>query len=116
MRAGLSSARSSNRNSGKGLALHGMAAAGEPGLAAALGQCAHPADEGLALGRRDHATGVEEIEQMARLHALVVGGQRQRLRSLEQHPAFLFRIPEMALERARVCDLEVEGRELALSL
>ena len=38
-----------------------------------------PADIGGALGDADRAARVEQVEQVARLEALVVGGQRQRL-------------------------------------
>ena len=48
----------------------------QPGLAAALRQRAHPADIGGPLGDADDAARVEQVEQVARLDALVIGGQR----------------------------------------
>src|SRR3546814_17546359 len=49
-----------------------------PGLAAGLGEGTHAADVGLALGHRDDPARVEQVEGMARLHALVIGGPRHR--------------------------------------
>src|SRR5579864_4250875 len=51
--------------------------AGQPRLAAALRQLAHPEDIGGALGHADDAARVQEIEHMAGLDALVVGRQRE---------------------------------------
>ena len=50
-----------------------VAAALQPALAAALGQGAYAADIGGAFGDADDPARVQQIEQMARLHALVVG-------------------------------------------
>ena len=44
----------------------------EPPLAAALGQCPDTPDVGLALGHRNGAPGVQQIEQMTGLQALVI--------------------------------------------
>ena len=49
----------------------------EPGFGAGLGQRAHAADVGGALGDADHAARVQQVEQVAGLEALVVGRQRQ---------------------------------------
>src|SRR5262245_23804230 len=49
----------------------------QPGRAAGLGEVAHAQDVALALGHRDDAAGVEQVEDMARLDALVVGRERQ---------------------------------------
>ena len=49
----------------------------EPALAAGFGERAHAADIGGALGDGDHAARVEQVEGVARLDALVIGGQRQ---------------------------------------
>ena len=51
----------------------------EPRLAAGLGQFAHAQDVALPLGDRDHAARVEQIEDVARLDALVVGRQRHQV-------------------------------------
>src|SRR3954469_2986480 len=49
----------------------------QPGLAAGLGEFTHAQNVALALGDRDHAAGVEQIENVAGLDALVIGRQRQ---------------------------------------
>src|SRR4051812_31110574 len=50
---------------------HGL----EPGGAAGLGKLAHTQDIALALGHRDDAAGVEQIEDVRGLDALIVGRQ-----------------------------------------
>src|SRR3569832_674716 len=50
----------------------------QPGLAAGLGELADAQDVALALSDGDDAAGVEQIEDVARLDALVVGRQRHR--------------------------------------
>ena len=66
---------------------------GEPGLAAGLGEGADAQDVGGALGDTDGAAGVEQVEKVARLQALVIGGQRQMV--VDQLAAFLFGIGKM---------------------
>src|SRR5262249_49597635 len=83
------------------------AAAGEPGLAAAFGQSAHPGDIGLALGHRDDAARIQQIEDVARLQALVIGGERQRRLMIEQPGADLLRILELAKQDLRIARLEI---------
>src|SRR5258706_15363424 len=117
MGAGISSDRSSRRNSAIVSARLGRAAAtGEPALATAFGQRAYPADIGLALGHRDHAAGIQQIEQMARLHALIVCGQRQRRWPIQQDAAFPLGVLEMTEKHRGIGDLEVVGGELAFGL
>ena len=78
MRAGISSESSSSSSSAIAQACAEMTAGAQPGLGAGLGQRAHAADVGGALGHADHAARVEQVEQVAGLQALVVGRQRQR--------------------------------------
>ena len=78
----------------------------EPGGAAGLGELAHPENVALPLGHRDHTARVEKVEDVARLDALVVGGQGHQVATvrgapLEQRPAFGFRVLEM-LEQDRI--------------
>src|SRR5688572_9811205 len=49
----------------------------QPRGTARLGEVAHAQDVALALGHGDDAAGVQQVEDVARLDALVVGGQRQ---------------------------------------
>src|SRR5215472_9762470 len=83
MRAGISSENSSNRRSGivkNPKAGSGAAAGGlEPGFAAGAGQIAHPQDVALPLGHRYDAARIEQVEQVARLDALVIGRQRHQV-------------------------------------
>src|SRR5262249_14374713 len=103
MRAGISSASSSSRNSAMALAhLRRRAVARQPACAATLGQGTYAGDVGLAFGRGDHATRIQQVEQMACLHALIVSRQRQWLWPVEQHAAFPFRVLEMAQENVGV--------------
>src|SRR5882757_783371 len=50
-----------------------------PRFAAGLGQLADAQDVALAFGYRDHAAGVEQVEDVACLDALVVGRQRHQV-------------------------------------
>ena len=54
-------------------------AALDPGFAAALGQGADAADISGTFGNADHAAGIEKVEQMAGLDALVIGRQGKLL-------------------------------------
>ena len=63
-----------------------LTAARQPGLAAGLGQRAHAADVGGALGDADDAAGVQQVEEVAGLDALVVGRQHQRLSAAPAAP------------------------------
>src|SRR5262249_45112235 len=98
---------SSSRNSPMALARHrdegGLlagrrrrTATGEPGLAATLGQSAHPGDISLALGHRDDAARIQQVEDVARLPAVIIGGQRQSGLALEELGAGRLRVAEMA--------------------
>src|SRR3546814_10752232 len=87
-----------------------------PGLAAGLGEGTHAADVGLALGHRDDPARVEQVEGMARLHALVIGGQRHRpplvVGELQDRLALrlgVLEVPDQDIGRG---DLEIEGGEL----
>ena len=93
-----------------------MAAAAQPGLAAGPRQRPHPADVGGALGDADHAAGVQQVEQVARLQALVVGRQRQGGVAREQRLALGLGVGELAEQPLGVGRLEIEGRVLALGL
>src|SRR6185437_924879 len=84
----------------------------EPRLAAGFRQGADAADIGGALGDADDAAGVEEVEEMARLQALVVGRKRQAL--VDEGGAFRLGVAEMREQPAGVGVFEIEGGELAL--
>src|SRR5438067_2386987 len=94
---------------------------GEPGVAARLRERAHPADIGGALGDADNAAGIEQIEQVACLQALVVGRQRQlwpvgtRLPGTQQRVALPLGILEMLGQDAGISALKIVGGELALA-
>src|SRR5690606_19619735 len=92
IRAGISSESSSSRKSAMGINSHSHRLVSDtrtslascrppvllhPGAAGALRELADAADIGLALGDRDHAAGLQGVEDVARLDRLVVGGQRQ---------------------------------------
>src|SRR5436309_2560449 len=85
---------------------------GQPGLAARLGERADAADIGGALGHADDAARVEQVEEMARLQALIVSRQRQL--ALDQSGAFRLGVAEMRQQLGGVRVLEIIGRELAL--
>src|SRR3954451_16235587 len=103
MRAGISSENSSSRRSGISCALceegGGVAEVRScraarfrmhPGVAAGLGKFAHAHDVALPLGPRDHAARIQQIEDVARLDALVIGRQRhQMLLALAVRPSRL---------------------------
>src|SRR5215469_2093676 len=107
IRAGISSDSSSSSSSGMSI---GRVRAGEPSLAA--GGCERPDAEniGSALGDADRSTRVEQIEQMARLQALVIGGQRQP--AIDQCRALLFGVGEMGNQPGRLGKLEIIGGKL----
>src|SRR5271167_1362897 len=105
MRAGISSENSSSSSSGILLESRQLLLTRQPGFAASLGERAHAADIGGALGDRDHAARIEQIEQMARLDALVVGRQRQR--SGEQKLALGLGVAEVAQQHLGVGMLEI---------
>ena len=114
MRAGISSREQLEQQLRHRLALAKMAAGGEPGFRARLGQRAHPADIGRALGHADHAARVQQVEQVAGLEALVVGRQRQL--PFQDLLAVALGVGEVPEQDLRVGDLEVEGRVFALGL
>ena len=82
----------------------------QPRFAACLGERSDPQDVGGAFGYADRAAGVEQIEQVARLQALVIGRQRQAV--VDEPAAFLLGIGEMSDETGGVGELEIVGREL----
>ena len=93
----------------------------EPGRAAGLGELAHAQDVALALGHRDHAAGVEQVEDVARLDALVVGRQRHEVAlagvaGLEILAAGGFRVAEVAEQHLGVGVLEIVPRVFLLGL
>src|SRR5262245_11131937 len=98
----------------------------QPGRAAGLREVAHAQDVALPLGHGDDAAGVEQIEDVGRLDALVVGRQRQlvalvvgtrrRLAGLQRRLALLLSVLEVLQQRARVGVLEVVARVLLLGL
>ena len=102
----------------------GAAARGpEPGRAAGLGELAHAQDVALALGHRDHAAGVEQVEDVACLDALVVGRQRHRggarrrvARPREYLRQAAFRVAEVAEQHLGVGVLEIVPRVFLLGL
>ena len=80
----------------------------------ALGELADAQDVALALGDRDDAARIEQVEGVARLDALVVGRERHQMAvagsaAFEQRPAFGLRVPEMLEEDRRVGVLEIEA-------
>ena len=54
-----------------------MAACLQPALAAALGHGPHASDVGGALGDRNDAARIQQVEAVRRLDALVIGRKRQ---------------------------------------
>src|SRR5204862_3885218 len=88
------------------------ALAPRPRLAAAFGQIADALDVGLPLGHRNDPAGIEEVEGMARLEALVIGGKGEFvvlacLALGEQGFAFPFGILEVPLQGSGVGKLEI---------
>src|ERR1700678_3936252 len=67
--------------------------AGQPALAASFCQGPHAANVTGAFRHTDYAAGIEQIEQMAGLDTLVIGGQRQAL--CHQRSTFYLRIDKM---------------------
>ena len=95
-----------------------------PGFAAGFCQFAHAHDVALPLGHRDHAAGVEQIEDVAGLDALVVGRQRHQMRlalavlpaGVEIFLAGLFRHRELLEQHVGVGVLEIMPRIFLLGL
>src|SRR5271154_70581 len=116
MRAGISSENNSSRSSGMRPAFFGsrIRLVREPRLAAGFRQRTDPSDISSAFRHRDHAAGVEKVESVTRLDALVVGRQRQLL--VEQTLAFLFGVREMPKQNLGVGMLEIMRRVFALGL
>ncbi len=106
----------------EGLSLPRPAAfGGKPGGAAGFGEFADAEDVALALGDGDHAAGVEQVEHVARLDALVVGGQRHQVAAavaralLQQRLALGLGVLEVLEEhvgvrRARSCSANTPAR------
>ena len=82
--------------------LLGAGAAGEPTLAARLGESADAGDIGGALGHRDDTARVEQVESVAGLDALIIGRQRQERVAAQERLAFGFGIGEVAQQRIGV--------------
>ena len=74
------------------------------------GQGADPADIGGAFRDGDGAAGIQQIERVRALHALVIGRPRQS--HFHERAAFLFVIIEMLEEHGRVAAVEVVLRLL----
>src|SRR5215471_3150591 len=117
MPAGISSESNSSSNSpGTGCVIVKQASgvgAGKPHFAACLGERSNPQDVGGAFGDADRAAGVEQIEQMARLQALIVSRERQA--AIDEAAAFLLGIGEMSGEAGGIGELEIVSGELSLS-
>src|SRR5580704_3929869 len=93
----------------------------EPRRAAAASEFAHSQDIALALGYRYRAARVEQVEDMARLDALIVGRKRHKVAfagraPLEQRHAFRFGVPKMLEENVGVGVFEVEAGIFLFSL
>ena len=98
----------------------------EPGRTAGLGQLAHAQNVALPLGDGDDAARVQQIEDVACLDALIVGGQRQPMLRVvgtrggtagcKQRLALLFGIAEVLQQELRVGVLEIEARVFLLGL
>src|SRR5579871_4564262 len=132
IRAGISSEKSSSRRSGIRLRQPEPCRSRcpprfrvNPGLAAGFCQLAHAQDIALPLRHRDHPARVEQIEDVARLDALVVSWQRQRMLAAiaalapagrEIFLAGLFRHPELLEQHRGVGDLEIVPRIFLLGL
>src|SRR3954469_23521059 len=131
MRAGISSLRTSNKYSPRGIghlrsnsiglafraAQHGKTlalAALDVGLGAGDGEIPHLLHQAHALGHRDGAAGVEHVERMRALEGAFVGGQNKAC--LQAPLRLLFQAVELALEEADVRQLEVVAGELVLLL
>src|SRR6516164_1673907 len=86
--------------------------AGEPRFAARSGERPDPEDISGALGHANRASRIEQVKEMARFQALVVGRQRQP--TVDQCPAFGLGIGEMHNEASSIGKLEIKGREFPL--
>src|SRR3569623_1525765 len=105
--------------------LHRAATSGlQPGGAAGLGELADAQDIALALGDRDHATGVEQVEVVAGLDDLLVGRQSERVAAVwagalpfvEQRLALGLGVRKVAEQHVGVGRFEVVERLLLLVL
>src|SRR5690606_14536241 len=85
---------------------------GDPGFAAALGEIADAGDVAGAFLHADHAAGLEQVEQVAGLDRLVVGGERDF--RLDAAAAFGFGVLEAFEQLLGVGDLEVVLRQFLL--
>src|SRR5271170_7004469 len=110
IRAGISS--DNNSSSSSDISGAGTRAVRQPGLAAAFGQCPDTQNIGGALGHADGAARIEEVEQVARLQALVIRGQCEAV--FENGAAFDLGVSKMPNQPQGVSDLEIVSRELAL--
>src|ERR1700730_1220455 len=84
----------------------------EPSDAACLGEIAHAKNSALPLGHRNHPARVEQIENMRRLDALIVGWQRQQMAIAlvsagEERAARGFRILEMLEQNGGIRGFEI---------
>src|SRR4030095_10000008 len=113
MRAGISSERSSSRKSLMTASLR-PSVFFHPGLARAFAEVADAADIGLTLGHRDDAAGVQQVEHVARLDRLLVGGDRQA--GGEAILGFGGGLAEQVEQGVGVRHLEIPGRHLLLVL
>src|SRR3954470_19032052 len=87
---------------------------GEVERGAIVCELAHAEDEPLPLGDADRAAGVEQVEGVRALQAVVIGGQRQL--ELDQPPALLLVFIEEAEEAVGVARVEAVLALLALVL
>src|SRR6266404_970959 len=85
---------------------------GEPRFAASLRKLPDPQDIGGAFGDADRTAGVQQIEEVTRLQALVISRQRQA--AVDQPAAFLLGIGEMSDKTTGVGEFEIVGREFPL--
>src|SRR6266851_3451554 len=95
-----------------------------PGFAAGFCKLAHARDVALPLGHRDHAAGVEQIEDVAGLDALVIGRQCHQVRlalavlpsGIEISLAGFFRHGELLEQHVGVGEFEIVPRIFLLGL
>src|SRR6201999_119333 len=83
------------------------------GLTAAFGQDAHPTNIARPFGYADHAARIQQVEQMARLDALVES--RQREVPGEQRSTFVFGIGKMTGQHHRIRHLKIVRTVFAFS-
>lgn len=96
----------------------------QEGFAAGLGECADAQDIGLAFRHRDDAAGIQQVEDVAGLDALVIGRQHAAVKGTglmrgtggQKRLAFLFRIDEMAVQHLGVGEFEVVAGIFLLGL